>query len=148
MLQQTITRQARLLKQFIAFLESETEALGQAPDPALLNQLSLRKKDFADRLADFDQQRTEALLAAGSDDIEATLEVLCEHDAALRDAVARWRQLVRDARRINVRNGEILLALSRHNQKALQALQGQPDGGLYTARGRLAPEGPVRGGSR
>ncbi|MFA7437617.1 flagella synthesis protein FlgN [Castellaniella sp.] len=140
-LQHAISRQAQLLKKFIEFLESETDALSQAPDPQTLSQLGLRKKEFASRLAELDEQRTEALLAAGSDDIDATLNLFCEHDPALQQAVTHWRQLVRQARRINVRNGEILLALNQHNQKALQILQAQHGTSLYNAQGRLAPAG-------
>ena len=134
---QCVQAQSDLLDEFIQTLESESAALLETPTNLALAELTVRKNDYAQRLAKLDQERISILNELEQSDDAAGIAAVCAVYPDLRTIFDALFERADRASRLNQENGEILRTYIEHNQRALDTLHALVNQDLYDARGRL-----------
>ena len=134
---QCVQAQSDLLDEFIQTLESESAALLETPTNLALAELTVRKNDYAQRLAKLDQERISILSELEQSDDAAGIAAVCAVYPDLRTIFDALFERADRASRLNQENGEILRTYIEHNQRALDTLHALVNQDLYDARGRL-----------
>ena len=134
---QCVQAQSDLLDEFIQTLESESATLLDDPTNLALAELTVRKNDYAQRLAQLDQDRVAILNELDQSDDAAGIDAVCAVYPELRAIFDALFERAGRAGRLNRENGEILRTYMEHNQRALDTLHSLINQDLYDARGRL-----------
>ncbi|MDY0309815.1 MAG: flagellar protein FlgN [Castellaniella sp.] len=134
---QCIQAQSGLLDEFIQALEAESAALLDNPTNLALAELTLRKNDYAQRLAQLDQERARILNDLDQADDADGIDAVCAVYPELRASFDALFERADRAHRLNQDNGQVLRTFMEHNQRALDTLHALINQDLYDARGRL-----------
>ncbi len=134
---QCVQAQSDLLDEFIQALEAESAALLDNPTNLALAELTQRKNDYAQRLAQLDQDRARILNELDQSDDAAGIDAVCAVYPELRAIFDALFERAGRAGRLNQDNGQILRTYMEHNQRALDTLHSLVNQDLYDARGRL-----------
>lgn len=134
---QCVQAQSDLLDEFIQTLEAESAALLDNPTNLALAELTVRKNDYAQRLAQLDQDRVGILNELEQSDDAAGIDAVCAVYPQLRTTFDALFERAGRAGRLNQENGQILQTYMEHNQRALDTLHALLNQDLYDARGRL-----------
>ncbi|CAM5190691.1 Flagella synthesis protein FlgN OS=Castellaniella defragrans OX=75697 GN=HNR28_000428 PE=3 SV=1 [Castellaniella defragrans] len=129
--------QSALLDDFIQTLQAEGQLLLETPSDEALGTLTSRKNDYARRLSELDQARSQQLAELGYTDTRDSIEAACAAHPDLRAAFDALWQRAGQARTLNEQNGQVLHTFIEHNQRALTTLRTLMGENLYDARGRL-----------
>lgn len=132
-----VQAQSDLLDEFIQALEAESVALLDDPSNLALAELTQRKNDYAQRLAQLDQDRVCILTELEQSDDAAGIVAICAVYPELRTTFDALFERAERAGRLNQDNGQILHTFMEHNQRALDTLHSLVNQDLYDARGRL-----------
>ncbi|MGB6242165.1 MAG: flagellar protein FlgN [Castellaniella sp.] len=135
---QCVDEQSALLNDFIQLLEAENALLLETPSNEALGSLTTRKNDYARRLGELDQARSDLLTAMEQPADRAGIDTVCAMHPDLRPAFDMLFEQAAQASALNQSNGQILQTFIDHNQQALDTLRSLMGQDLYDARGRLS----------
>ncbi|MGB3291162.1 MAG: flagellar protein FlgN [Burkholderiaceae bacterium] len=131
-----LQQETALVCDFIKVLETETLALTEGGEDALLESTTL-KNCYADELAKLSERRLSLLTLLGHSADKAGLDSAAQESPALRAACGELYEKARQANELNASNGIIIETFLTHNQQALEALRVLAGAGnLYDASGR------------
>ena len=121
------------LKDFVALLTSEQQALLNNDTDSLLN-LSESKTQAASQLMEMGSKRRAALLGNSKETMETWI---AEHAPALQVQWNEIRKLAAQSQQLNSTNGELINSRMRNNQQALNVLYNSSK----SAAGLYGPDG-------
>ncbi|MGH8855441.1 MAG: flagella synthesis protein FlgN [Telluria sp.] len=130
-------------------LMQQEQTLLVAADADGLAELTPRKNDLLQQLAELSAQRHAALAAAGCEASEAGMEpwLAVGGNPDARDQWEALLGLAREAKELNRVNGMLINKQLAHNQGVLNALRmpaGPEAGGVYGASGQTVGSGPSK----
>ncbi|HEX7387878.1 MAG TPA: flagellar protein FlgN [Castellaniella sp.] len=138
-----VDEQSALLDDFIKTLQAEGQLLLETPSDEALGTLTARKNDYARRLGELDQTRSQHLAELGFTDTRESIESACVTHPDLHQAFKSLWQRAGEAQALNESNGQILHTFIEHNQRALDTLRTLMGEDLYDARGKLPRHRPL-----